>query len=175
MQKGPVVAVYAIARDEAERVRRWSATAADADVRVLVDTGSQDGTAERAEECGVDVHRISVEPFRFDVARNEALARVPPDVDVCVPLDLDEELAPGWRTEVDRAWAEGATRIQYTLEWPWSEIHPPLRYTADKIHARRGYRWRFPVHEQVVAHEPEREVAIQSAVVLRHLRSGNEA
>ena len=144
----PRIAVYAIARDEATRVESWAASAADADVRLIADTGSSDDTVERAAALGVDVHRVAVEPFRYDVARNRALDLLPDDVDLCVPLDMDEELAPGWRQLLDEAWAQGATRISYSLVWPWSAVYPDLRYTADKIHARHGCRWRFPVHER---------------------------
>src|SRR5205807_433889 len=93
MNRRPLrVAVYAIARDEEAHVARWAASAAGADVRIVVDTGSTDATVSRALSSGIAVHCISVEPFRYDEARNRALDLVPDDVDVCMPLDLDEVL-----------------------------------------------------------------------------------
>ncbi|MCU1447883.1 MAG: epsH 1 [Acidimicrobiales bacterium] len=164
--------MYAIARNEAGRVEAWAASAAEADVTVLADTGSDDDTAERAAALAVDVHHVQVEPFRYDVARNRALDLLPADVDLCVPLDMDEELEPGWREQLDEAWAHGASRVLYSLVWRWSDVHPALRYTSDKIHARHGYRWRFPVHEQVVAEGPD--VSFRSDIVVRHVRTGEK-
>jgi tetratricopeptide (TPR) repeat protein len=169
----PRVAVYAIARDEAARVEQWAASAVEADVRLIADTGSGDDTVQRAAALGVDVHHVRVEPFRYDVARNRAVDLLPHDVDLCVPLDMDEELAPGWREQLDEAWARGATRVLYSLVWPWSDVHPALRYTSDKIHARHGYRWRFPVHEEVVA--AGTEAVFRSGIVVRHVRTSDKS
>jgi len=164
----PRVAVYAIARDEEAHVERWAASARDADLILLADTGSTDATVRRARALGVKVHDIRIEPFRYDIARNRALDLLPRDVDVCVSLDLDEVLVPGWREYLDDAWRDGATRARCWVQWRWSETYPPLRFSVDRIHARRGYRWRFPVHEQIVSVGAERVVA--SAVEIRHLR-----
>lgn len=92
-------------------------------------------------------------------------------MDLCflVSLDLDEELADGWRAHLDEAWRAGALRVRCMFEWPWSDTWPPLRFTlADRIHARHGSSWRYPVHEELVRHGPEVEVA--SPLLIRHLR-----
>jgi glycosyltransferase involved in cell wall biosynthesis len=91
------VAVYAIALNEAVHVDRWASSAIDADYRVVADTGSTDDTVERLEKAGVTVHNIAIRPWRLDDARNAALALVPADADVCVTMDTDEFLEPGWR------------------------------------------------------------------------------
>ena len=83
------VAVYSIAKDEAAHVERWASSAADADHIVLLDTGSTDGTPDVAEALGVDVWVRTFRPWRFDHARNAALALVPDDVDYCIALDLE--------------------------------------------------------------------------------------
>lgn len=164
------IGVYAIARDEASQVDRWAASAHEADAIVLVDTGSTDGTVEGARRRGVEVHRIRVEPFRYDVARNRALDLLSPRIDVCVSLDLDEVLSPDWRDALGDTWARGATRARCWYEWPWSETYPALRFSSvERIHARHGYRWRFPVHEELVA--AGTEVIVESAVEIRHLRN----
>jgi tetratricopeptide (TPR) repeat protein len=165
----PRIAVYAIARDEAPLVERWVASTTGADAVVLVDTGSTDGTVARAQELGVTVHAIAVEPFRYDDARNRALALVPEDIDLCVALDLDEVLEDGWRAHLEDAWRAGATRVACAYEWPWSETLPPLRFThRQRIHARHGYRWRYPVHEELEPCGPE--VAVTAPIRIRHLR-----
>lgn len=85
-RQSPKIAVYAIAHNEEHHVERWAASARDADQIVLVDTGSTDRTVQRARELGVAVHEIRIEPFRYDVARNRALAFVPGDIDFCGTL-----------------------------------------------------------------------------------------
>lgn len=167
----PRVAVYGISRDEAHHIARWANSARDADLIILADTGSTDGTVTAARELGIRVEAVSVEPFRYDVARNQALALVPDDIDFCVSLDLDEVLADGWREQIDAAWRAGATRVRCQYVWPWSDRHPALRFTmADRIHARRGYLWRFAVHEGIAPTDLAAEVEVVSTLEIRHLR-----
>lgn len=170
------MAVYAIARDEAHHVRSWFASCADADVVVLVDTGSTDETVQCAQQLGIVTHQIAVEPFRYDVARNRALDLVPAAIDVCLSLDLDEVLLPGWRSQLEEAWRTGATRVTCWLSWIWSDDYPPLRFTSDcRIHARNNYRWRFPVHEQLERVGSEAEVLAASSLEIQHLRDTRAA
>lgn len=165
----PRIAVYAIARNEERHVERWAASAQDADIIVLVDTGSTDQTVRRARDLGVTVHEIRIEPFRYDLARNSALDLVPAEIDLCISLDLDEVLAPGWRDHLERAWRKGATRVRFWYEWPWSDVYPPLRFTSvERIHTRHGWHWRYPVHEELVS--DHREVEVRSALEIHHLR-----
>ena len=77
------VAVYTIALNEAANAQRWADSAADADYRIVADTGSSDDTVERLTRAGVTVHQIAIRPWRFDDARNAAMALIPDDVDVC--------------------------------------------------------------------------------------------
>jgi hypothetical protein len=99
------VAVHSIAKDEAQHLERWAASAADADLLQIGDTGSTDGTPELATDLGITVTQIRVEPFRFDTARNAALAALPADLEVVITLDLDEVLAEGWREQLEQAYA----------------------------------------------------------------------
>jgi len=152
------VGVYAIAKDEAKYVTTWAASAVDADVRLLVDTGSTDGTVELARAAGVTVHTVHVRPWRFDVARNAALALLPDDLDYCIALDLDEVLQPGWRAALEQAHAQGLTRPRYRYVWSWlADGSEGLVYHGDKIHTRHGYRWRCPVHETLAPSDPTAE------------------
>ena len=105
------VAVYTIALNEAAHAERWANSAADADYRIVADTGSTDGTVERLEALGVVVHRIAIRPWRFDLARNAAMALIPADVDVCCTMDMDRYLEPGWRPALEAAWTADTTAI----------------------------------------------------------------
>lgn len=144
------IAVYAIAKDEAQFVERWQQSACDADSLHILDTGSNDQTVTAARDLGIDVVVRKFDPWRFDHARNAGLAMVPNGVDLCVALDMDEVLLPGWRDELEKLGPE-VTRPRYKYTWSWkSEGVPDLQYGGDKIHSRNGYRWKHPVHEVLV-------------------------
>lgn len=136
------IAVYAISKNEESFVKRFCESAKDADMILIADTGSTDDTAGLARECGAVVHNIHVSPWRFDRARDAALALIPSHFDVCISLDLDEMLEPGWREEIERVWVEGTTRLRYKFDWGCG-----ISFYYEKIHARHGYHWHHPVHE----------------------------
>ena len=69
----------------------------EADEIYVTDTGSTDNTAELLKQKGVIVNSVTIEPWRFDVARNKSLEFVSEDVDICVCTDLDEGFTKGWR------------------------------------------------------------------------------
>ena len=62
------IAIYAIARDEEKFVKRWYESIKDADVIVVLDTGSRDETLSMLKSLGVTVKRKVINPWRFDVA-----------------------------------------------------------------------------------------------------------
>lgn len=137
--------VYAISKNEAQFVRRFCESAKEADLILIADTGSDDGTIELARECGASVHDICISPWRFDLARNAALALVPRTIDICISLDLDEVLEPGWREEIARVWVPGrTTNMWYLFDWGCG-----IRFPYRKIHSRHGYHWHHPCHEDL--------------------------
>jgi glycosyltransferase involved in cell wall biosynthesis len=136
------IAVYAIAKNEAKHVARFCEAAKEADMIIIADTGSEDDTVKLAKKHGATVHNILVTPWRFDVARNAALSLVPGDVDVCVSMDLDEILQPGWRKVIEDAWKDDTTRIAYNFDNGGGSV-----FMQNKIHARAGYAWKWICHE----------------------------
>lgn len=144
------IAVVTIALNEEQFVERWANSAKDADYLLIADTGSQDGTIKKAKKLGVNVVSISIKPWRFEDARNAALALVPADIDYVINLDMDEVLVAGWREHLEKA---TTTRPRYKYTWSWvdpEETIPGLQYNGDKIVQRHGYRWKHPVHEVMV-------------------------
>jgi glycosyltransferase involved in cell wall biosynthesis len=165
------IAVYTIALNEEQFVERWHESAKEADYLLIADTGSTDGTVETAIKLGINVISISVKPWRFDDARNASLAALPADIDMCVQLDMDEILLPGWRQEIENAFSEGATKIRYNYTWNWkdeAQTIPGATFAADKIHSRHGYRWKHPVHEVVVPHGGVTEKQIWTELKMHH-------
>jgi glycosyltransferase involved in cell wall biosynthesis len=136
------IAVYAISKNEEQFVQRFCDSAKDADLILIADTGSTDKTVEKALECGAKVVDICIKPWRFDKARDAALALIPGDIDVCISLDLDEVLEPGWREEIERVWTAETTRLKYRFDWGQG-----ICFYYEKIHHRHGYHWHHPVHE----------------------------
>ena len=57
------------------------------------------------------MHRIAIRPWRFDDARNAAMALIPDDVDVCCTMDMDMFLEPGWRPKLEAAWTPETTAL----------------------------------------------------------------
>jgi len=139
------IAVYAISKNEEQFVKRFCDSAKDADLIIIGDTGSTDNTVALAKECGAVVPRIYITPWRFDKARETVLALIPPDIDICISLDLDEVLENGWREEIERVWDKDTTRLRYKFDWGCG-----ISFYYEKIHARHGYFWKHPVHEYPV-------------------------
>lgn len=165
------IAVYTIALNEAQFVQRWADSARDADLLLIADTGSTDDTIELAKAAGVEVHGIEVKPWRFDVARNEALALLPEEYGVVVSLDMDEIMMPGWREEIERAWVLGTTRLRYFFDWG-----SDILFRYEKIHARNGYYWKHAVHETPMPLEPEKEVWAQTdKLLVKHLADASKS
>jgi len=142
MARSLKICVYAISKNEEQFMERFCRSAEDADLVLIADTGSTDETVALAQKAGAVVYNICISPWRFDHARNAALALVPGDFDVCISLDLDEVLEPGWREEVERVWEPDATRMRYLFDWGSG-----LVFNAEKIHSRKGYFWHHPCHE----------------------------
>ena len=141
------IAVYTITKNEEHFIRRWAESCKEADCRLIVDTGSTDNTVQVALEAGCSVASISVSPWRFDDARNAAMALLPPDIDWCVSLDADEVLQPGWRQHLE-ALPSHVTRPRYKYVWSWNpDGTEGLVFYRDHIHRRHSYRWKHPVHE----------------------------
>jgi len=160
------ICVYTIALNEIQQCDRWAASCADADYRIVADTGSSDHTVEKLTALGVTVHAIRQDPWRFDHARNQALALCPADADVCISLDMDEYLMPGWRQAVEAAWQADTTRLAYRYVFDVDSGSPG--FWVNKIHARHGYTWRRPVHETVFCtHENECESIVHADLILQ--------
>jgi len=157
------IAVYAIAKNEEQFVDRFMESCEDADFVLIGDTGSTDNTATRAFEAGAFVRNININPFRFDDARNATLALLPSDIDFCISLDLDEVLQPGWRAEVERLCTTGVNRLRYKFDWGDGVV-----FTAEKCHARRGYRWRHPCHETVVPYGIQEQAVVTDKLLIVH-------
>jgi glycosyltransferase involved in cell wall biosynthesis len=164
------IAVYAVCKNEEQFVDRWMDSMGEADLVVVADTGSSDGTVEKLRARGVSVYSIKVDPWRFDSARNISMQLVPEDVNVCVCTDLDEVLEPGWRKKLENKWVPGTTRLNYMYTWNFlSDGSRGLTFWYQKIHSRHGHRWTHPVHEILHYYGPGSEVNVwDDTIQLNH-------
>ena len=159
------IAMYAIALNEERHIQRCMESCKDADYFILADTGSTDRTVEIANSLGAITYNININPWRFDLARNTALSLVPSDVDICISIDIDEVMEPGWREEIEKAWSKDINRIRYILD-----TGNGGKFINDKIHSRSGYYWKYLCHEAVCPDfRTQENFALIDKILIRHL------
>lgn len=169
------IGIYALAKNERKHVEAWAASCAEADVRVVTDTGSTDGTVEALASQGVTVCNGYVSPWRWDDAHNLSLNHLPPDVDVCIRLDLDERLQPGWREVLEREWDGEHNCLRYRYVWSWkADGSPGLVFNSDRIHARHGFRWTAATHEGLVCWTGDKKQKIVDGLEIHHHRDAGK-
>lgn len=152
------VCVYAISKNEEKFVKRWYESVKEADSVYVLDTGSTDKTISMLKDLGVNVSVKEIKPWRFDVARNESLKLVPEDCDICVCIDIDEVISKGWRKKLEEIWDDNINHLRYIYNWSHDDNGKPLvSFYYEKIHARNGFKWIYPVHE-VLEFSGEKEV-----------------
>lgn len=180
------IAVYAIAKNEEKFVDAFMASVRDADGVYVLDTGSTDNTVDKLRKSGAIVEVKKIEwsdwpeksrtayegklksPWRFDIPRNWSLKMIPRNYDVCVCLDLDEIMRPGWRKCLESQWTKNTTRLRYRYIWNHlPDGTPDVEYFADKIHSRNFYKWTHPVHE-VLCNFAGNEVQTWCDLVIEH-------
>jgi glycosyltransferase involved in cell wall biosynthesis len=163
------IAVYSISLNEILHVERYMEACKGADYIVVADTGSTDGTPEKLRELGATVYDISIKPWRFDDARNAALALVPTDADVCVILDLDEVPQPGFFDKVRKGWKSDATI-------GWITMDTGQTWQRDRLHNRHGWHWKYPCHEiQLYYGDNEHKIVSILDAVIKHQPDNNKS
>lgn len=170
------VCAYAICKNEEQFVDRWMDHASEADVVVVVDTGSTDRTIEKLKARGALVYSYEINPFRFDYSRNHCLQFIPDDVDICVSSDLDDVVEYGWREKLEKVWQKDTKRGFYLYNWSFNaDGTPAVQYTHQRIHARHDYHWIYPTHEvlEYTGTEPEKGVFIEG-MVYNHYPDGGK-
>ncbi len=162
------VCVYAICKNEEQFVDKWMDSMGEADLIVVTDTGSTDGTVEKLKARGAVVYVEEVKPWRFDVARNISLDHVPESMDIRVCTDLDEIFVPGWRKLLQKAWQPDMDMARYLYNWSHkADGTPDIQFNYFKVHARNSYRWAYPIHEclKYCGIGPEKTVFVNGMVL----------
>jgi tetratricopeptide (TPR) repeat protein len=59
-------------------------------------------------------------------------------------MDMDEVISPNFREELEKSLAQGVT-----LPTPTFVYNEDMKFLAQRIHARKGYMWRWAIHEAI--------------------------
>lgn len=171
------ICVYAISKNEGQFVNRWMNAVGEADLVVVVDTGSTDDTVEKLRARGAMVYEETIVPWRFDAARNLAMDHIPEDFDICVSNDIDEVFEPGWREKLEQEWKPEHTRARYWFAWSHEDSGKiTKKFPMEKIHRRHGFRWVHPVHEVLeYSGSDEDNTVFIDGIVLHHKPDPNKS
>lgn len=162
------IAVYGIARDAEKYLERFFTNLDDADHIVIgLDVRSKDQTALILRDHGVDIIDIDINPWRFDTARNTVLESIPKDVDVCISLDMDDYLEPGWREIIEEIWRAELSMIRYPYVLSETTIMNGYR-----IHNRKTAKWILPVHEAMIFPNTQVQAVYTDKIKISHEKAG---
>lgn len=163
------ICVYAICKNESKFIKKWLNSVKEADYICVLDTGSTDNSVELLKEANVILGEKKFANFRFDEARNESLKLIPDDTDVCISIDLDEVLLPGWKEAIKKVWQKDTTRLRYIYNWSLDEFdNPQVSFYQDKIHSLKGYKWVNPVHEILSYQNGEEHFVTTDELIINH-------
>ncbi len=136
-----------IVRNEAERLERCLASVAGfVDEMVVVDTGSDDGTAGIAARCGASVHHLAW-PGDFAPARNHALDLVRGDW--VLVLDADEWLRPEACAPLRALMAQPQVLLINLLRQEVGAAQSPFSSVSRLFRRHAAIRWSRRYHAMV--------------------------
>ena len=136
-----------IVRNEAERLERCLASVTGfVDEMVVVDTGSDDGTAAIAARCGASVHHLAW-PGEFAPARNHALDLVRGDW--VLVLDADEWLRPEARSPLRALMEQPQVLLINLLRQEVGAAQSPFSSVSRLFRRHAAIRWSRRYHAMV--------------------------
>lgn len=136
-----------IVRNEAERLERClDSVAGFVDEMVVVDTGSDDGTAAIAARCGASVHHLAW-PGDFAPARNHALDLVRGDW--VLVLDGDEWLRPEARPPLRALMEQPQVLLVNLLRQEVGAAQSPFSSVSRLFRRHAAIRWSGRYHAMV--------------------------
>lgn len=163
-------AAYTILKNELKYIDTWLYYTEKFTYRVLLDTGSTDGSWERLQEAAQRDPNLIIEqktfiPWRFHHARNYNLEMIPQDVDWCLSPDMDEYFSINVLKDMDTMIQHHpeVTNMSTTRLDIYSEevfVGPPKHLPSNKIHRRHDYHWVQPIYEHLKWKHPTQEVEL---------------
>ncbi len=171
-------AVYTICKNELYNIERWLYYGSFYDYRVLLDTGSTDGTWEYLQEIAKSDNRLIIEqqiidPWDFSTARNYNLSMIPDDVNWCLSPDLDEFFTKNTLDELHAVLKvhPNLTNLacdRFDMYSYTPRVGPPNHIPSNKIHKKDCYIWVQPIYEHLrwIREEPEVELYSDSIYIV---------
>ncbi|GAP66422.1 lipopolysaccharide core biosynthesis glycosyltransferase [Mizugakiibacter sediminis] len=160
----PRLSACIITRNEADRIDACLDSLAFCDEIVVVDSGSTDGTRERAAAKGARVLERAFDGYRAQ--KDYAVRQARHDWVLC--LDADERVTPALRTAIERARASGFAgaagyRFARATEYFGAYLRHGNAY-PDRVlrlfdRRRGGWRGDREIHEHVTVDGPVRTLA----------------
>jgi len=158
-------ACYTILKNEAKYVEKWLYYADPFDYKVLLDTGSTDGSWELLQEYADKDPKLIIEqkeftPWRFDIARKHNMTMIPKEVVWCLSPDLDEYYSINTHDQMEMiiSAVPDITCIASTRLDIYSrtvKVGPPDLLATNKIHLHHWYTWNQPIYEHIVFTGPQ--------------------
>ena len=172
-----ITAAYTICKNELKYVEKWLYYTKDFNYRVLLDTGSTDGTWEALQEAAKLDPNLIIEqkiftPWKFNVARMYNLDMIPDEVEWALSPDMDEYFSINVLEEMEKTIKEhpNVTNIATTRLDLYTKqvfVGPPHTIPTNKIHRRHDYIWAQPIYEHLwyKHHDKKQEVEIYNDMV----------
>ena len=136
-----------IVRDEAERIEACLASVRDlVDEMVVVDTGSNDDTMQRAQAAGARVEQLPW-PGDFAPARNAALEMVKGDW--VLVLDADEQLIPEAIPALKDLMADPEVLVINLLRYEQGAAMAPYSSVSRLFRRHPRLEWSRPYHSMI--------------------------
>jgi hypothetical protein len=150
-----ITTAYTICFNEIKNIQNWLDYTKDFTYRVVLDTGSSDGSYELLKTFeNVIVEQKTFEPFDFSEARNYCLSLVPKDTEWCLSPDMDEFFSINVLEEIEAVVKAHPTvhNIAYDrldIRSKRVRIGPPDEISSNKIHKFGCFKWVHPVYEHI--------------------------
>lgn len=152
-------AAYTILKNEAKFIETWLYYTKEFDYRILLDTGSTDGSWEMLQEAAKSDPNLIIEqkifdPWVFCDARNYNLNMIPQDVDWCLSPDMDEyfsiNVLDDMKTMLEaRPDVHNMSTTRLDIYSKQVFVGPPHQLPSNKIHRRHDYKWVQPIYEHL--------------------------
>ena len=152
-------AVYTILKNESKYIEKWLYYADPFDYKVLLDTGSTDGSWELLQEYKEKDPKLIIEqkiidPWHFANARKYNMTMIPKEVKWCLSPDLDEFYSINTHDQMERiiSAVPDVTCIASDRLDIYSRVvrvGPPNLLSTNKIHLHHEYTWAQPIYEHI--------------------------
>lgn len=153
-------ACYTILKNESKYIEKWLYYADPFDYKVLLDTGSTDGSWEMLQEAAekdpkLIIEQKIIEPWHFANARRHNMTMIPNDVVWALSPDLDEYYSINThdQMEVIISSVPDITCIacdRLDIYGRVVRVGPSSNLlSTNKIHLRHKYTWNQPIYEHI--------------------------